>query len=331
MPRRRVPRAALLFALVVGITELAFWTSTDPLIGAPLLQPTMDDAVVAARHRMIAKAAGAVVLVGDSSCLMGLVPDEVTRTLGQPVLNLGTLASFSMAGFATLAEETMQADPQPLAIVFVVLPHAIQVTAEQVDEDGLLGRYLLAYGLSSEQYQPSCADWRRWVFNKHRFNILSPRLGGSFDQFCQRLDETGGWLPEVGEYRGTTTPRSNFVPGALATDALRGFVAKAEKKGIPVCFWWAPSPADAYEAAYPAAAHAQVLGIQSAAPWLKVLQACPPTWDDGKFATVTHLTPSAAAEHSQLFGTSLRRSLNARGSAECCEGRGAAEAAGRGR
>lgn len=310
MPRAKWPRAALIFVFSVVAIETCFWYSSEPLSGLPYLEPTMDVAVLVAKRRLAEKAEGKVVLIGDSACGLDLIPDEIEQTLGMPVLNLGTLANFTMPGFTLLGEEAMKCQPPPRAVVFVMLPHTLCMTEKDAREFGQLGRYMLAYNGSSDVYRPSFDDWRDWVFFKHRFNLFPPQEGGSFQAFSRELEESRGWGPERGKYTGCAKPRSGFTPSPFSSDALRAFVQKAKERDIPVGFWWAPSPTDAYEAAYRPAAQQELRTVADSAPWLSVLQTEPPVWPDKKFGSVTHLNPEAAKEHSVLFARILRDNLD---------------------
>jgi hypothetical protein len=183
------------------------------------------------------------------------------------------------------------------------------MTEEDARTYGLVGRYLLAYGGDSPVYRPSFADRRRWVLAKHRFNVFPPERGGSFATFSRQLDETRGWFPELGTYTGAQAPRAGFTPGGFASEALRAFCAGAERRRIPVLFWWAPSPEDAYAGDYRERAQQEARAVQSSAPWLRLLQTGPPSWPAGKFGSVTHLTRAGAKEHSEAFGRALKEAL----------------------
>lgn len=309
MPRARRPRTALAFIAGVVAIEMCFLSYSEPLSGMPFFEPTMDVAVLVAKRRMAQEAGGKIVLVGDSACWMDLIPGVIEQTLGQPVLNLGTNANFTIPGFVLLAEEAMQCQPPPRAVVFVMLPHSLNMTEQKAREFGQLGRYLLAYNSSSDHYQPSFEDRRNWIFFKHRFNLFPPQAGGSFKAFYCRLEENSGWDAERGEYMGKAKPRTGFVPSPFSSGALKAFVQKAKKRGIPVCFWWAPSPIGAYEPAFRPAAQQELRAMSASAPWLRFFQTEPPIWPDSKFGSVTHLNPEAAKVFSAWFARTFRENL----------------------
>jgi hypothetical protein len=309
MPCAPVPKAAVAFLVSVVAIEIAFWHSSEPLTGLPYFQPTADVAPLVIKRQMAKKAEGSVVLVGDSACMMDLVPEVVERTLGQPVVNLGTIANFTMPGFVSLAEDALRCQPPPRAVVFVMLPHTINMTEQETRDFDLLGRYLWAYKGSSDVYDPSFADWRAWILAKHRFNLFPPEFGGSFENFRRQLESNRGWYPESKQFTGDAKTRKGFRPSTFSSDALRIFVLKAKARNIPVWFWWAPSPAVAYESDFRPAAHEELRAVASSAPWLGVLQDKPPVWPEAKFGSVTHLKPEAAREHSALFGRVLKENL----------------------
>ncbi len=305
VPRKAVPVAAFAFVAIVTMVEAAFWTTTDRLCGIPWLQPTADTGTVVAKRRLLADASGSVVLVGDSACMMGLIPSVVSEGCGAPVVNLGTLSSFTLAGFGALGAEALEAAPPPRALVIAVLPRSLTVSEDRAREFGLVGQYLVAYGRSSEQYRPDWRDYRSWLFFKHRFNVFPAEFGGSFERFAGMLTETKGWFAEPKVYSRPPEVEAQWEPDRFSTNCLLGLIEKAVRKGIPILLWWSPSPRDAVTEGYADAVERWAASFSASAPSLSFLQLRPPRWDPRLFGTVTHVNPEGARQNSQLLGQAL--------------------------
>ncbi|HEX4614051.1 MAG TPA: hypothetical protein VH092_38065, partial [Urbifossiella sp.] len=202
-----LPRAGLAALAVVLATEAAFLAGTDPLTGLPVFQPTVDDATLTVKRRMLPLAAGAVVLTGDSSCTMGLRPDVLRDEAGLSAVNLGTLSSFTLPGFADLTAEALDRPDPPRAVVVALLPRSFGVSEADARGFGLLGRYLVATGRRPATYRVTADDWRAWFMKKHRLNIFPPEFGGSYAAYEREAAAGGGFFPERGTYRGTPPDR----------------------------------------------------------------------------------------------------------------------------
>ena len=120
--RTYISPAAITACLIIVTGETWFWLNTDSLSGAPFFEPTADIGTVMAKHSMLSDAGGKVLLVGDSSCMMGLIPDIVS-TDPDGCLNLGTLSSFTLAGVESIVAEAVCSDIPPRAIVVAVPQH----------------------------------------------------------------------------------------------------------------------------------------------------------------------------------------------------------------
>ena len=305
-PRKGKPIGGFVAIVAIIILECAFLRFTEPLTGLPFLEPTADDAAVVAKRRLFDQAGGSVVLIGDSSCMMGLVPSVIEGESGLPAVNLGLLASYSMAGFAETVEELLERPRLPTAVVVAVLPRALEFTESDTRDFDLLGRSLVAYGRSSPAYAKKISDWRSWFHRKHMINRFPRGLGGSFAAYWRTLSASKGYLEETHVYAGGEPIRREFRASAFATESLRGLVRAAEAKKVPVFLWWSPSPVDAVDPAYLKDAHAAARALQRELPWLRIPQREPPAWEPSLFGSVTHVKKDGATRNSRQLGQALR-------------------------
>lgn len=284
-------------------------TSTEPLTGIPYLEPIGDDAVVAAKQALLPEAAGKIVLVGDSSCLMDLVPDVIAKETGVPTINLGTLAHHTLVGYENLAEQSLELRPLPRAIVLALLPRSLTVSEADAHEPGLLSRTMIAYGRSNPLVAPTFSDWRRWLYFKHRFNIFPPEFEGSYRRFEEALRKESGWYPEKKIYKGFSGTRRVWKPASFAQSALIRLAKRCSQAKVPLYFWWSPSPADALETNLPLAAETWQKELAKNERDIHFLQSAPPVWPIDQFGSPTHLTPQSARRISSDLALALKRAM----------------------
>lgn len=301
------PKAAILAVVLVICSELAFHAITDPLIGAPVFEPTADDAVVSAKQRMLASNRRAkIVFVGDSSCLMGVVPHLVTHETGIQAVNLGTLSSMTVAGFSAMGQVAMKHHPKPSAIVLVVLPRAFEVTAARAREFGQVSRYSIAYRQKLHDYKLRSAEVRSWFARKHRMNRFPSEFGGSFAAFEHQLIDQKGFWAEAGVYHGNSTPRTNFNSSPWAINQLRHLADIARSQNIQVYLWLSPRPTDHCTRDYLLQAYDSLALIANESENLTMLQMEIPHLSPSSFGTESHLKEKDAILNSEELGIALR-------------------------
>ena len=307
-PGSLIPKAAILAVLLVVGSEVLFLVTTEPLTGLPYLQPTADDAILVAKQKLIPRAAGRVALIGDSSCTMGLQPDLLEAETGLPTVNLGTISTMTMVGFADLTERVCELDPPPKFVVFVALPRSFEVSEKQAHEYQLVGRYLTAYHRSSPDFTPPTREQWEWFVRKHRFNVFPNEFGGSYQKYEQELLSQEGWYPERGQYKlKPGEERDHFQPTEFAVQGLTRIVTLCKTNQIPLLVWWSPAPADSITPSYGTGVTAYSEQTQRTFPGLPFPRATVPRWDPSRFGTVTHVTPDGAAINTRELATAIKQ------------------------
>lgn len=297
----RVPKAAVLALAVIVAGEVAFQATTEPLTGLPYLQPTADDAILVAKQALLPKAAGRLVLVGDSSCTMGLQPKPLDA------VNLGTISTMTLAGFADLTERACALDPPPTRVVFAALPRSFEVTDSQAHEFQLVGRYLTATGRGSPVYSPTVRERWEWLVRKRRVNAFPPEFGGSYQQYERDLLAADGWYPERGRYAlKPGEERDAFKPTEFATAGLKRLAAVCREKGVPLTVWWSPAPADSITERYAAEVQAFTDRLRPELPGVEFPRPTVTRWDVSRFGSVTHVTPAGAEINTRELADALK-------------------------
>lgn len=117
--------ALVLLALVLhGGTRFGWWPGPRPAID-------MDRTILVHQAESSRKTHGAsVVLIGDSSCLMDVVATNLSRALGEPVLNLATLSYVDLPTHGRLLQEYADANPGALkTVVLLMHPESLRLAA----------------------------------------------------------------------------------------------------------------------------------------------------------------------------------------------------------
>lgn len=239
---------------------------------------------------------------------MGLRPDVLQYEAGVRAVNLGTLSSFTLPGFADLTAEAVARPDPPRAVVVALLPRAFGVTEAQAREFGLLGRYSVATGHRVPAYPVGYEDWRAWFLKKHRFNIYPPEFGGSYAAYEREAVAGGGYFPERNVYRGTlpAARADGFEPADYSVAGLRALFDACRAKGVPVRVWWSPYPGDAVTDRYAAAADRFAADVRAANPDVAFGRPTWPRWPVERFGSVTHPTPAAAADNTHELAAWLK-------------------------
>ena len=85
----------------------------------------------------------AVILVGDSSCLMDVSAEDLTRHLGQSALNLGLLSYLDLPSFGILVRNCAHANPERLETVVLLLhPESLRLQTPSAYHRAQLEDYL---------------------------------------------------------------------------------------------------------------------------------------------------------------------------------------------
>lgn len=114
--------AAVPAAVVAAFAALMHVAARLGWLPAP--RPTLDvDRTVLVHQAQAARTPqeAAVVLLGDSSCLLDVCAQALTRQLGAPVLNLGTLSYVDLPSQALLVQAYVQANPGRLRTMVLLL------------------------------------------------------------------------------------------------------------------------------------------------------------------------------------------------------------------
>jgi hypothetical protein len=312
--KHKLPIAALATIAVILTAEFFFIRQTEPLTGLPFLQPTADDAVIAAKHSMMDLADKTFTIVGDSSAMHGLHPATLNEFTGQHFLNLGTLASMTVAGYCEFGMEILNGEHKPSALMLAVLPQTLEIDERQANEMGQLGRYLIAYDDSpGSTYSASPREHLDWFTKKHRFNIFPPEFGGSYEDFHRSLLDTDGFLVERKEHVKHTRVLDHFRPSDLSRSALEALIETAQRQNTPLYLILSPKPRTLANAEYEADSKDFLAKLKQKFPQIHIIQKNAPRWDEKYFSTETHLNFEGAVRFSKIIAERIASRASSQG------------------
>lgn len=165
--------------------------------------PSLENSIV---HWQSSRIAGQnklarVLVFGDSSCLMGLVP----RLIDKYCCNLGTLAWLGVEGHTLLLERYLESVGCPEVVIYHVTPATLAASDKDLDRIGWLSRFKLWFNAA----EPSLADTLMLARAKLQ-SVLRMWLPGagpvpsearrdpypSDADFVRILSQTNGFFPE---------------------------------------------------------------------------------------------------------------------------------------
>lgn len=260
-----------------------------------------------------------VVLVGDSSCLMGVSARQLSDALQVPVRNLGAMSTLGLDAFAELAgDAAAAAGPAPPELVLLVHPEFLRRPRPD-------SRMAALFGSLREQGVASSSGGNAWqnfvrlagldLFRDHLESYLRPQpLPGAFRtrygftrELLSAMDADGGGAVDPGRFQ--PTPSSVLPPLAISPRLEEPAAAFATRlpAGTRLRVGIMPIP---FSLAGPDHASRQVQALQNLCHWLgpkaTPLSTLPDVLPDDLFATATHLNEAGREIYTRRLAEALR-------------------------
>lgn len=254
-----------------------------------------------------------IVLLGDSSCLMDVSAPQLTRLLGRPVLNLGTLSYLNLSANARLLRNYTQANPGRLrAAVVLMNPEALRLPHVDEWQNVALRSFLDGADFRLRRGLP---DAIAGVLGVHIFQgrllarALPRPLPGSFGRQYGFSDDLERYLVQN---RGSALdPESKPAAGraeyrlASSLQSASAVVRAAVPPGAKLFVGITPLPRQFAGPAYPAR-QAEIL--REWGGWLKAdgaLTNLPSVLPDNLFAQKTHLNEAGQRAYTEHLAQAL--------------------------
>lgn len=296
----KLPVAALVAVVALACAEAVYLRMTPGFTGIPVFEPTVDDAVVAARLKAIAGpvAVSDTVIVGDSSALRGVVPEVLGNGGTRRFYNLGTFSSFGLAGQLELAAAAIDEHDSIRSVVVSVLPLSLSLQEHQVREFGLLGRYLVSHPSRLGVFPVAMDDRLRWFRKKHRINRLPAHMGGSFDGLYEALTLTDGYLAKRSAPIDTERRFGPVRASGFALRSLSAFMVLTRARNVEVILTFNPRPQSVVTPDYQASSRELLSSISKRFPDIVFDQDVAPVWEERYFSDASHLNQDGAERNS---------------------------------
>jgi hypothetical protein len=256
----------------------------------------------------------ALVLVGDSSCLMDVSARRLGERLGRPALNLATFSFLDLNAHALLLDEFgRHHSPPPQAVILLMHPEALR----RLDSDPFYLSVLTNFYAGNDPHPPNqrLAELLGTEICRGRLlaRALPTPLAGAFGRrygFSRDLDafmtaERGSLFdPEPQAFSGA--PEFRLAPTLeKASRAFRSVV----RPGVRLFVGITPVPAGFAGPGHPG--HRDEL-LRTWGQWLRadaLLDALPAVQPDEDFVRSTHLGQAAALAYTDQLADLVRKQL----------------------
>ncbi|MCS7467265.1 hypothetical protein NZK35_11485 [Stieleria sp. ICT_E10.1] len=262
-----------------------------------------------------------VLLLGDSSGLMGLDPRVMSGRVGKDVFNLCSISLIGADGQRAILERYIRTHGRPSVIVYHYAPHDLRYTADDL-ANWKFRQSVYLWLAASDGQAVEAESYRRdefrvlpsqrfrdavqrrlfFVFDRPQ-NLNTPRgRFGSHHEMVEQVLNQDGFMQEVNEDE-TDEPRDlNLAMPESQEAALDALLDYVDRIGVPIFLVSNPLPAYAKTDATLESLRRQQQQLQQimarheqAAILLPEQRFLPRE----SFATLNHLRPSAAAQNSK--------------------------------
>ena len=250
-----------------------------------------------------------IILLGDSSCLIDVSAIQLSETIGDPVLNLGTLSYLDLNAHALLLNRFVNANRgQIKAVVLLLHPDALRRHSAEAYHAAVLENFLAGRDHITKR---NASYWLGLEFFRGRVlsrvlpaslpKAYGRRYGFSSDLEAHLKRERGSAVdPDPKPFQGN--PEYRLAPQLeIKSRAFKAVVPTGVKLFVGIT----PVPAGFAPPNYPEL-HRQMLLQWS--QWLgadAALTELPATLPDELFAKTTHLNERGAREYTVLLARSL--------------------------
>jgi hypothetical protein len=236
---------------------------------------------------------------------------QVTMVSGLSVLNLCTLSNHTIVGFLDIALElASRRETRPAHIVLSILPQSLEVTELEARQWGMLGRYLVAYFRRSPHYDVRISDWWAWHIRKHRFNILPPEMGGTYNSLLERVNALQGSLSLQEKSYQHPSPsyiKYEFTATAFAVRPLHDLLKALRGTGVKTSLMLNPKGQGSISQRYMDGVQQFVTKLKTLHPSLSVIVPEVLAHDQRWFSDSNHLHLAGAMEYSRKVGLALKQ------------------------
>ncbi|MDV6031550.1 MAG: hypothetical protein F9B45_15940 [Phycisphaera sp. RhM] len=343
-PRRNsVPHGLVLAIMAVAVIEAALCFVDIPFDASRIFlprdrPPTVVETIMETKLQAansIGKAPD-VLLLGDSSGLMGLDPRVMSDAVGKDVFNLCSISLIGADGQKAILERYIRTHGRPSIIVYHYAPHDLRYTADDLENWKFRQSVYLWLAASdgqaveaeshrrdgfrvlpSQRFRDAVQRRLFFVFDRPQ-NLSSPRgLFGSHNEMVAQVLNQDGFMQEVNEDE-TDEPRDlNLEMPESQEAALDDLLDYVDHVGVPISLVSNPLPEYAQTDATLESLRIQQKQLQQIVArheQADILLAEQRFLPRESFATLNHLRPSSAAQNSKEIADLIKGVISSKGS-----------------
>lgn len=264
-----------------------------------------------------------IVILGDSSGLMGVDPRQLGRLVGRSVYNLATISLMGVEGHQLVFERFAETHGLPATVIYHYAPRDLDFSKEDIQGFGYLTR--VKEWIDAAKGSPADLNQEAKWFPSTRFRKYSQRLlslqtarakfraqprgeWGSHDQASARLAQQNGFLAEINQTTWTETQNLDLPLSEYHRESLESLLESLSSAGVQVFVVANPLPQIAKTettiAGVTKIRHAMET-IASRFPAVSILFPEQRFFDDNAFATLNHLRPQDAKSNTEQIAHAL--------------------------
>lgn len=285
---------------VVFVALLLHGLNASGLLPAPKPIRDMDRTVMWDRVQS-SRSKAPVVLVGDSSCLMGVSGADMRVELERPVKNLGAMSFLDLGAFATLASNAVAAGNPPGTLILLVHPEFLTRPAADSQYGDFFSAQLRGEPEPAEGFGEKIGVWSGVTAFRDRVEtrVRPFPLQGEFraaygfnDGLLEAMHLDDGGLVDPRTYINSGISNAT-VTLSPRLEAQAAAFRKSIPPGVKLYVGITPRPGSEAGPGYNSTYIDAVTRLASwMGPDVTPLVKLPPTLADDSFATRTHLSAS---------------------------------------
>jgi len=269
-----------------------------------------------------------VLLFGDSSCLVGLIPNVFSRQTTLSALNLGTISWLSTAGHSEMLELLVRKCGPPKIAVYHIAHTTLEWSPQYLEMVGYLGRFrewtssVAGGGLKRNFFLPAnlpshgCFVKLKCLFSKFEDNpnMLTRRGHHLSDEGVRAmLEETGGYYEETrpGNWDKPIVFESRF--NSVCIPGLRRMFEISRRYHFPLSVVLVPIPEAARNQKTEGTFRDYYMKLNNIAKEYQNVSIATPIiryYPNNMCNGTAHLLKSGAVQNSLQLSHAIRNSLN---------------------
>ena len=324
----KIPWALVITIATVAIVEwMAFRTDVlvdnDEIFLPSDRAPTLVESIVDAKLNVADEAGQGVdiLILGDSSGLMGVDPAVLSERTGRSCYNLCTISLMGVQGHQAILNRYLETHATPSVIIYHFAPNDMRFTEQDLDQWKFLSQVerWLAYRQSSsgtDKDEPSRRDWtvlpsqkfrteaQSWLsLESSRVRFMNQPRGKwpSHSKVVKELDRRRGFMEETSTFHWDSPRDLELVFSEHHKATLRQLMQHINDMGIRMYLVANPLPEMAHTTKtdqHFAAMLNSIEGLAHSFPNVSLPFPQPRYIENTRFATLNHLRPEAVMEHT---------------------------------